>query len=391
MKSIRSAARRLLPVFLFLLFSAVPARAEDVPEVAFPEALSPVFDYLLSPFGPHQGAAFDPERVAPLLDYLLAACPGQLYYEAGGRGKTTSAAIPFTLKVGLEKLLRYGFNPAIPAHVITPSSLRWSRWTAGEEGLARLQQGLPPSGRPVVVRGTEHEEITPNLATGTYFAYDVDRAVLLCSWRGRPLLINLSRQRDRSSVGRKGAVLGADADWDYFYSGEKGIARPGLGWVSSYMYSSFSIGIFYDAGEGVTRGGICKWLNAGWSGLNLVRRRHIYDGLVRYVRDLHRVLEDPRLPPAEELAGCFTRLRGLPAERKGYFLRRYLEYLDRRYADGRGLSDSFAELLRSDAYSRRLTRQQTEAALALEVMKCRLALGCSDPQLAAVCRAAPQH
>ncbi|MEJ2700785.1 MAG: hypothetical protein P8Z70_14160, partial [Desulfuromonadales bacterium] len=211
---------------------------------------------------------FEPARIAPLLDYLLAARPGHLYYEDGDRRNTTSAAIPFTLKVSLKQLLRYGFNPAIPAYVLTPSSVRWDRWNTGKEGLARLQQGFPPSGRPVIVRGTEREEITPNLATGTYFAYDVDRALILCSWRGRPLLINLSRQRDRSTVGKKGAVLGADADWDYFYSGEKGMARPGLGWVSSYMYKSFSIGIFYGAGEGVVRGGICKWLNAGGVGRN---------------------------------------------------------------------------------------------------------------------------
>jgi hypothetical protein len=382
----RMAARRLLPLFLLLFLSADPARAEDVPEIAFPEELSPAIDYLLSLLGPDQGVAFEPGRIAPLLDYLLASRPGPLYYEAGGHRDATSAAIPFTLKIGLEKLLHYGFNPAIPSHVVTPSSLRLARWTAGEEGLVRLREGFPPSGRPVIVRGTEHEEITPNLATGTYFTYDLDRAVLLFLWNGRPLLINLSRQQDRSTVGKQGAVLGADADWDYFYSGEKGVARAGLGWVDSYMYSSFSIGLFYDAGEGLIRGAICKWLNAGWLGLNLVNRRHIYDGLVRYVRDLHQVLEDPLLPPAEELADCFSCLADFPAEKKRNFFRHYLDSLDRRYADGEALPGKFARLLRSESYTRRLSPEEMEAALALEQMKCRLGRGCSDPQLAAACK-----
>ncbi len=374
---------------LLVLFSASPARAgEELPEANLPTALSSTFDHLLALVGGKGSAAFDPTQIAPLVDFVFAAADGTLYFEAAPRQDTTSAALPFTLKTDLPRLLRYAFNPAIPAQIITPSSIRRARWTSGAALLPRLWEYPPAPGRPVVIRGTEHEEITPDLVTGTYFEYDVDRTLILFSWRGRPVLVNLSRQRGRSGVGRKGAVLGADVDWDYFYSGEKGVARTGLGWVDSYMYASFSIGIFCAADDGTVRGGIFKWLNAGWAGLNLVQSRHIYDGLVRYVHDLHEVLESPRLPPPEELAGAFSLLAQLPGEQRQVFFQHYLEQLDRRYGRDQGLTRGFARLLRSAAYRQRLSREEQEAALALELMKCLLGRGCSDPQLAAACRAA---
>ena len=43
------------------------------------------------------------------------------------------------------------------------------------------------------------------------------------------VIITVSAQTDVSSVGKKGYVLGADEDWDYFYSGKKGLTIPALG------------------------------------------------------------------------------------------------------------------------------------------------------------------
>jgi hypothetical protein len=42
---------------------------------------------------------------------------------------------------------------------------------------------------------------------------------------------------------------------------------------------------------------VFKWLRAGWSGINMVRSKHIYNGLKRFAKPLKEILEYPSLPP----------------------------------------------------------------------------------------------
>jgi hypothetical protein len=83
---------------------------------------------------------------------------------------------------------------------------------------------------------------------------------------------------DVSDVGKKGYVMGTDDDWDYFYSGKPGLTIPALGWVKSYMYGSSGINIYeeIDPQAGKVRCAVFKWLRAGWSGVNMVRRVYIF-------------------------------------------------------------------------------------------------------------------
>lgn len=382
-------SRRPFLLFAILLSFILPAAAaQGAQEIPLPAALSPALDHLIAQAGP--GAPpFDPARVEKLIDFVLGAKEGPLYYESRERDKKTSASHAFTLRADLGRLLRYGYNSAIPGHLLNPSSVRRVRWTEVDgrrQGLPRLWERLPRLDRPVIVRGTEREEIAPNLATGTYFEYDLDRTLILLPHRSGPVLITVSRQKGRSQVGKKGAVLGADSNWDYLYSGEKGIPRTGLGWVDSYMYASTSVAVFAQTGERQIKGGNFKWLNAGWSGINMVKRSHIHDGLVRYARDLQGILEHPRLPSAEELAASAACLSRMPAPELQSAYRRHADRLAQRYGRDRSLHSDFSKLLRSGEYAARASREEMEATLALEVMKCFLTKSCADPQLFAACR-----
>lgn len=374
---------------VFLLLSTLPVQAEAAPqEIPLPAVLSPAFDHLFAQVGAGGGASFDRAKVEPLIDFVLGAKEGPLYYEARERQKNTSASHAFRLRTDLARLLRYGYNPDLPGHLLNPSSVRRTRWTEVDgrrQPIPRLWERLPKLDRPVIVRGVEREEIAPNLATGTYFEYDLDRTLILLSHRGAPVLITVSRQKGRSQVGRKGAVLGADGNWDYLYSGEKGIPRTGLGWVDSYMYSSASIGVFCQSG-GEIKGGNFKWLNAGWSGINMVKRSHIHDGIVRFAGDLKGILEHPRLPPSHELAAVASSLERMPAAELKAVYRRHAEGLARRYGRDRSLHSDFTKLLRSGTYGNRAGREEMEATLALEALKCFLAKNCSDPQLLTILR-----
>ena len=78
------------------------------------------------------------------------------------------------------------------------------------------------------------------------------------------VFISVSRQRDTSSVGKKGAIVGDDAAWDYVYTREEGATARGIGWMDTYMYDSSTVTVFFDAGPGseTTQYAVFKWLKA---------------------------------------------------------------------------------------------------------------------------------
>lgn len=346
-----------------------------MPESKIPNSLTPAFLYLLGFIDPQQQTVFDPEKAAAVLDFVAAAKDGAtLYYPEGLEG-TTSGYHEFEVRADLPRILEYAYNPDIPSQLLSPSSLRTVSTVSvqGEKASTPTKWGFRPEQEtPQVVRITEHEEITPDLFTGAYYEYNVDRAMLLATYKGARVFISVARQRDASGVGKKGAWLGASEDWDYLYSGEKGLTKTGLGWVDSYMYKAFSVTVFYETDTKAprVRCGIFKWLNAGWSGMNMVQRGHIHSGLERYAKDFTRIIESTRLPASDELAKNFAAFRALPSEELKNTLRQYLASVQKEYAQSKALSMRiFAELVRSGRYLETMNREQMQAILVLEYLK----------------------
>ncbi|BCR05028.1 hypothetical protein DESUT3_20970 [Desulfuromonas versatilis] len=371
-----------LALAAFFAVAAGTAGAQNLPIAEIPAALHPGFDHLLGLTA--RGAEFVPEKIAGVLDFAAAPQDPKRLLRADKRKGTTSAFYQFDLHTDLEQVLRLAFNPEIPAHALMPSSVRMTRWVeieGGESRLAGLADALKNSaGAPLVVRGVEHEEITPNLSTGTYFSYDLKRAMVLWRYQGRPVLISISRQADRSSVGKQGLVLGRDNDWDYFYSGIDGVTRMGLGWVRSYMYDSFSILVFQQLGDSVRVAGF-KWLSAGSLKLNLVNEHHIHEGLVRYARDLREVLESSKLPLPAEVSRVLGEISKLAPDQLRERYRRHLDDLARRHGSDSALTrDKFADLLHDPNWVLQLPRESLEADLVLGYMKCLLGRTCLFPE-----------
>lgn len=230
----------------------------------------------------------------------------------------TSALYRFDIHQSLRRILEIGYHPDIPGFIVSPSSVRIAYWKSVdgmEKPFPKLWPMLDtPLHRPVLVRGIEHEEITPDQFTGTYYAYDVHRLLLLMRYQGRPILVSVSRQKDVSEVGKKGAVLGKDDDWTYLYSGEKGMNSRGLGWVDSYMYAASTVMVYDETKSGPTprvRCTVFKWLRAGWAGINMVQTHHILAGMDRYANAFRQVVESNQLPPTEEMARVFRQIRSM--------------------------------------------------------------------------------
>ena len=196
--------------------------------------------------------------------------------------------------------------------------------------------------------------------------------IILFKYRQRNILVTVSRQIDVSEVGKKGYVLGADDDWDYFYSGQSGLTIPALGWVKSYMYGSSGINIYdeIDPRAAKVRCGVFKWLRAGWSGINMVRRKHIYNGLKRFAKPMKDILEYPSLPAVESMADDFSRIRGFSENTLRSKMKIYAGILQNRYNGVSGRARKPLSFLFKDKnHWARMSQDEMESVLIVEYMK----------------------
>ena len=266
-------------------------------------------------FGSDPNAGLDIKAIATLVDYVLEP---KLNKEAGlpAIRKAPGAYYEFNTRISLSGFLQYAYSSQIPSILTNPASLRYSLWT----GLQGESQKLPvnwklvlPDGKPVIIRGFERDGITPDLTTGIYYEYNLKRTLILLNYRERQVLISISKQIATSDVGKKGVILGNDDDWNYYYSGETGSAKAGLGWIKSYIYDYFSVGVYVESGSSpyMLRSGHFQWIRAGSAGINFVETKHIIKGMKRHARNSKTILESPKLPVPNQIISTYQRLSAL--------------------------------------------------------------------------------
>jgi len=302
----------LLALLLILLHQPVVALSPT-------DALSPVTDAAMKLMQcciePKVG--LDEQAVATLVDHVLSSKENREYALPKSLG-CTGAYYEFDTKIAFLRFIEYSYNPLIPAVITRPSSVRYSFWTAPRGETQKLPNSwnpVPPAGVPVVIQSMQHESDTPDLNSGVYHEYDLKRTLILLNHRGRQVMVSVSKQISTSNVGKKGVILRNDNDWNYYYSGQPGTPKTGLGWVKSYIYDYFSIGVYVESitGPPVVRTGVFQWLRAGWSGINFVKSSHILGGLKRFARDSRMILESPRLPAPNQMISTYQWLSNMPA------------------------------------------------------------------------------
>ena len=77
-----------------------------------------------------------------------------------------------------------------------------------------------------------------------------------------------------------------------------------------------------------------KWLRAGWSGINMVKRKHIYNGLKRFAGTFRQIMEYPALPPVGVLAADFSRIKKFSDDTLRLKMDTYSQIVQRRYNGG---------------------------------------------------------
>jgi hypothetical protein len=324
-------------IMIVCLFQSVSASEADPPlEIQIPKDVSPALMHLLKQAGPDHQASFDPEKIIKLLNYIEAPKEQNALYFVDQKLGSPSGYYEFDLRQNLEQVLKYAFNPNVPGFLMTPSSMRFTRWKQMQAGSHRapvLWNMLDRLNEPIIVKGVQFVENTPDLVSGAYYGYQLDRALILFKHNNRRALISISRQKGTSDVGKKGYVLGSDDNWDYFYSGKPGLTIPGLGWVRSHMYDSYGVNIYYeiDPRTPLLRCAVFKWLRAGWSRINAVKKNHIHNGIKRFAKSFKEIMEHSSLPSINAFKDAFSKIKAMSDKELRAKIKIYVSILEKRY------------------------------------------------------------
>ena len=361
---------------VLVVWTAVfPGIVQSADETALPPEVVAGAEHLLSLVGPGNRESFQPERIAGFMEFVARSKKDGVRYTAESGNAFSSSYNELDVRTSLADLLQYAFNPAIPWFATSPSSLRSSSWRQTDQpwaNLPRLWELLGKDDAPVVIRGLEAVENTPDVSSGGYYRYDLHRTLIVFKNGSRSTVISISKQANVSDVGRKGYIVGNDGDWNYFYSGEPGLNVTGLGWVKSYMYDSAGINVYTESGpdRAMVRAASFKWLRAGWSNINMVQNDHIYQGMMRFARAFKEVMESPRLPAVKTFENDCRKIAALSDSALRDQMASYRQLLARRAEklEG-GARRHLPEAFHSEGYWQALKREEMESALVLETLK----------------------
>ena len=379
---VRTSTRLLLSgVLLFLVFFPSMSLSGDevgIMKVELASDSEPLvkdvetgLDYLFEVLA-DKNAVFDSSKISHLLDFVVGMEIDPKNIEPAERFGGDGVCMRQEVATDLDKILRYFYNPDIPNFLLCPAVLRFSGWYEGSEFLTRqngIWEELPGLSEPVLVRGREFEANTPDSFAESYYSYDLNRLIILLKHAGKNVAISISEQDGKSDVGRKGAILD-DQQWNYFYSGIEGLNRDLISWMDTFMYKSGSVQIFVEHDATVPRSSafLFKWLNAGWAGMNVVERSHIYDGILRYARSFVKVLESRELTP-ESVAESLGFVADLSEQEINTLIEKYAENFKLRFKDDPKLAQSeYAKVIKG-GYHKVLGREARKSLLALEKLK----------------------
>jgi hypothetical protein len=360
-----------LMISLLIIFQHQPAMAISLTDSASPV---PAAAMKLVQFCANPKVGLDAQAVATLVDYVLESKSNK---EAAlpKLKETPGAYYEFDTRINFSSFLQYSYSNQIPSVLTSPASLRYSVWK-GIQGESQKMPGswkvVPPAGKPLIIHGLQRDAITPDQTTGVYYEYDLKRTFILLNHNGRQVFISISKQIDISDIGKKGVILGNDDDWNYYYSGIPGSTKAGLGWVKSYIYDFFAVGVYVESGS-MVRSGVFQWIRAGWSGVNFVQTSHIIKGMKRNAKNSKTILESPKLPAQKQIISTYQRLSALP---KNDLVERYtaLQQARKSLAALSGKIDT-NEIKKQDSYAN-TPKEQIIEELMLEYFK--IALGKSS-------------
>ncbi len=190
----------LILVLVWTICTLLPVQVladKNPDEEKIPATLNSGLHHFLDLVDPDKSVSFDPQMVAGVMKFIEEPKDNDVLYFADGILGMASAYHEFDSHTDLQKVSAYAFNPDIPAIATMPSSVHLFHWL-DEEG-HRSQS--PPVNRylddlnaPVVEKGLQYVEITPDTHSGAYYGYNLDSTLIVFKYRQRKVLVAISRQ-----------------------------------------------------------------------------------------------------------------------------------------------------------------------------------------------------
>lgn len=369
-----------------ILFSSISAAAEKNTNKPHAEdLLSQGLTYLLDIVEKKRNTTFNPRLVEPVLNFVEKTEKAPRGVSVEKYNTATPSYGGFVIQRPLKEILTLIYHPHIPSSLFSPTSARisyWKKFNGQKKSINEIWRLIASSNNPVIISGVEHEMTTPDINSGAYYRYDQNRTLIFYRHNGAAVFISITKQIGRSDVGRKGIVLGSDEEWNYFYSGLKGLAKmpllgknvkvPGLSKIDSYLYDSYSVLVLYELGsnKSAVKCGMFKWINAGWQNVNMVKEKHVYKGIRRYAKSFKEVMENPYLPTSSELARMVLSIENLSVNALRKKIRIYFEQLEEKCRDeGLDPGKTFNHLINSETYLKQMTKKEMQSILVLEYLK----------------------
>ncbi len=385
-RGVRFCAGFALLACLFSLTLAVPVCFANEAAGTLPPEVQKGVDALLAMQNP-KAPVPDAATLRGFLDYAMSplnlSADGKDPYPAK-RKEGVGIFWRAKLAAPLSLCLQYLYNPKLPSEAVYPASIRRAYWEPGPfTSLAPplWEQLGKHKDTPMLVRGVEFEEITPDTFSGSYYSYTMDRAVLVTEYEGQQAIVSLTWQRGKSNTGKKATPVGKYEDWDFVYSGVPGTLASGIGWAETYMYASCSILVLYEDAPGSNSTGysMFKWLDAGWASMNMVKQSHIKDGAERSFAGLKSFMGSPRRPSPREIETYAASLRALDLPALQQRFAPYSAKVSEAAATNKVLqSDDFQKVIKDGGYGKSLTKEEIIAAMVVNFIKGKL----GKPQLA---------
>lgn len=347
---------------------AVRAGLFEGPEGKALSAIQPDIDYLIGQAGA-ASTSIDPTRVKGLLDFVTTQHKDCAAIKPADLGKASGVFWQFSVKASLARIGSYFLNPEVPPQAILPGLVRlggWRQADAVRQKIGPIWKSLPGVKTPQVVNGVEFEESAPDGSSGAYYNYEIKRYVAVFNEQGRDVAISVSRLKAPSTVGKKGSAVGSKSDWNFFYSGLKGNLLKAMGWADSYIYDSCSIYVMVEPAPGkpLTTVGLFKWVNAGWSNINLVKRENILDGCKNLASLFKEMIESPALPPAEEIVKQAAAVAKLAESELRARVKPLAQLVEKIAPSNPNLSrEEFAPLLKDAGYANILSKEEMQSEL----------------------------
>jgi hypothetical protein len=270
-------------------------------------------------------------------------------------------------------VLRYLYNPGIPAQLLFPSSIRLTRQLPESSTLPRPVWELlaETTDAPMFYWSMEDEELTPDSFSGSYYQYKLSRLIMLLRYNNKPMLMAVSWQDNDSDSGKRGGFLDAYSNWDFVYSNKQGATASGIGWIETHIYSSASVTLLYPEEDGKSIGySVFKWLKAGAGGFNLVRAEHITAGAERAFAGLMEVINQEHSPTPQALENMVAKVHAYNEQsllEASYPYCRALAELSA--ADDILSAEDFQFLLKDGNYCRTISQDRLEALVMTNEVK----------------------